>query len=68
MFDIPERAHIRLGLFDLLGREVQVVIDGIVDPGIHRVTLDGINLSTGTYYLQLSTDRERKVRPVLLVK
>jgi hypothetical protein len=68
VFDMPERTHARVSLFDLLGREVGVVIDGIFDPGVHRVTLDGINLSTGTYYLQLSTDRERRVKPIVLIR
>jgi hypothetical protein len=68
VFDVRERTHTRLTLFDLLGREAQVMIDGIIDPGVHRVTLDGVNLSTGTYYLQLSTDRERRVRPIVLIR
>jgi hypothetical protein len=68
VFDVSQKTNVRLSLFDLLGREVRVVTNGIIDPGVHRVTLDGVNLSTGTYYLQLSTDRERKVKPILLMR
>jgi hypothetical protein len=68
VFEVPERTHIRLSVFDLLGREVRVLAEGTFSAGVHRVAMEGGGHSTGVYYLELSTERGRMVRPIVLIK
>jgi hypothetical protein len=42
-------------VYDLLGREVAVLVDGYQSPGEHRVTFDARSLASGL----LSSDRGR---------
>ena len=67
-FDLPESAHVRLRVFDALGREVRVLLDGIRAAGAHEVVFDASDLPSGTYFYRLETAHGSFVRPMLLAK
>ena len=55
-FGLPESAQVRLVVFDVLGREVAVLVDGRVEAGRHTAVFDGSGLPSGTYLVRLTTD------------
>lgn len=58
-FDLASPAPVRLTVFDLLGREVQVLADDVFGAGRHTVSVSGAGLSAGMYFYRLeSTDVE----------
>jgi hypothetical protein len=60
-------SHVRLAVYDLLGREVAVLVDGKKAPGNYRVEFDGSNLSSGVYIYRLSAgDYVESKRMILL--
>lgn len=71
-FNIPitikKVISVRLIVYDLLGRKVQILVDEILRPGIYKVKWDASNLSSGTYIYELRTDTFREVRKMLLIK
>ena len=52
---LPQRSKIKLILYDLLGRELEVIMDGELGKGKHQWSWKPINLSSGVYFLQLKT-------------
>jgi len=42
-----------LNVFDMLGRDVITLKNGIVEAGYHFITFNGINYPSGIYYLQM---------------
>jgi hypothetical protein len=54
-FSLPMRSYATLKVFDLLGREVATLIDGMTDPGPFDVTMDGdhLGLAPGAYVYRL---------------
>ncbi len=52
IFRVASRA--KLVVYDLLGRRVSVLFDGLQPPGIRRVTFDGSGLSSGIYFSTLT--------------
>ncbi|MCH7638617.1 MAG: T9SS type A sorting domain-containing protein [Bacteroidetes bacterium] len=54
-FDVPELATVRLAVYDILGREVAVLVDGQVAAGRHEVVLDGSNLASGVYLIRMES-------------
>jgi hypothetical protein len=60
--------HIQLTLYDLLGREVAVLVDGVESPGWHEVVFDGKNLPSGTYFYFLRSGSTSIVRKCVLMK
>ncbi len=52
-FHIREEGVVELKVFDLLGREVQTLVNQKMQAGIHRVSFDGRDLPTGMYLYTL---------------
>lgn len=67
-FELPERSMVRLSVFDLTGREVAVLTDGIREAGAYRVTFDGSRLASGTYVCRLQAGAYVASRKMQLVK
>lgn len=45
---------VRLVLFDLLGREVTVLAEGVMEPGVYRQRIEGSGLSSGVYFYRIT--------------
>jgi len=58
----------RLAVYDILGREVAVLVDGVMPAGSHSVTFDASALSSGVYLYVLSAGDVRVSRMMSLVK
>ncbi len=67
-FNLPEAMRIRLTVYDALGREVAVLVDGERAAGRHVVTWDAAGQPTGSYFLRLEAGRGTFVRAMLLMK
>ena len=52
-FEIPIRSHVQLTVFDLLGREISVLVDGEIEAGFHQVQFNASNIASGMYFYQL---------------
>ena len=48
-YELPRPLVVRLSVFDILGREVSVLVDGKKEQGAHEVTFNAANLSSGLY-------------------
>jgi len=55
-FELPEAGPVRAVLYDVLGREVDVLAAGDYAAGAHKLTVDGRALSPGAYFLRLEAD------------
>ncbi len=55
-FDLPAPERVRLVVYDVLGREVVLLVDGETEAGRHRVTFDGRSLPSGSYLVRLVTE------------
>ena len=67
-FDLPSSAPVRLSVYDVLGREVKVLVDGELAAGTHRVAFDGSGVASGTYLYRLVTPQQTFVRTMVLMK
>jgi hypothetical protein len=67
-FHLPVEAAVKLAVFDLLGREVSVLVDERKPAGAHTVVFDGRNLATGVYFCRLRAGAHVETRKLLLVR
>ena len=67
-FALARAAAVRLSVFDVLGREVQVLDAGTRPAGDHTATLDGARLQPGTYLVRLSVDGAVQTQRVTLTR
>jgi uncharacterized protein (TIGR02145 family) len=67
-FELPAQAAVRLAVYDLLGREVAVLVNDIRSAGSHSVTFNAQNLASGVYLYQLVANGQSTSRRMLLMK
>ncbi len=52
-YSIPFSAKVNLSVYDILGRETAVLVDGNKDAGYYSAFFDGAGLSSGIYFYKL---------------
>ena len=53
-YTMESKNHVVISIFDVLGRECATIVNDIKNRGIHRVTFNSDDLSSGTYYYYMS--------------
>ncbi len=72
-YSLPERSHVRLEVYNILGQRVRTLVDDALPPGSHSVVFDGTDgngrtLASGVYLYVIKTDRVTQSRKMLLMK
>jgi hypothetical protein len=67
-FSLPKRGHAKLTVYDVTGRQVKVLADGILKGGEHSVTFDGTATSTGVYFARLEAGKNARMQKMMLLK
>jgi hypothetical protein len=67
-FSLPQRLHVTLKLFDVLGREVATLVDGEMAAGEHSVPFTAEGIPGGVYIVQMSAGNVVKRVSIVLVK
>lgn len=67
-FEIAEPGQVTLRIYDLLGREIQTLIDSHYEPGQYAVKYDASQLSSGYYFSRLQTANYDQSKKLLLIK
>src|SRR5690606_36928455 len=52
-YEVAAASDVRLAVYDVLGREVAVLVDARQEAGAHRATFDASGLAAGTYVYRL---------------
>ena len=68
MFSLPTDSDIRLVVFDVLGRAVQLLAKGRYKAGTYTVTANMKNFTSGLYLYQLDTRTGKLTGKMLLIK
>jgi hypothetical protein len=67
-FSIPQSGPVTLKVFDISGREIVTLVDGVQTTGQHSVNFDAANLASGIYIYQLTAGSKVETRSMLLIK
>jgi hypothetical protein len=67
-FEVPRTMQAALRIFDTLGRQVAVLVNGQVPAGSHTLTFDGSNLASGVYLAQLVAGDFSATQRLVLLK
>jgi hypothetical protein len=72
-YSLPVRAEVRLDVFDLSGRHIAGLVEGVHGPGECRAVWNGMNddgepVSSGLYFYRLLTGKERLTRKMILLR
>jgi hypothetical protein len=67
-FDVARVGDVKIIVYDVMGREVQTLVDERLQPGTYEVTFDGSNLPSGIYFSQLKTENFIDTKKLILPK
>ena len=67
-FDIPEQTQVKLSIYDILGREVEILVDKDMNPGSYEITFDASKFTSGVYFYRLQTGSFMETKKLILVK
>jgi len=67
-YTLPISSLVTLKVYDVLGREVQTVINELQNPGNHSVTFSARTLSSGVYFYRLQAGNFSATKRLLLLK
>jgi predicted outer membrane repeat protein len=67
-YSLPERTHIDLAVFDMLGRKVKVLVEGEQAAGRYEAYFDAGDLSSGIYLYRLYTGSEVRSGKMMLLR
>ena len=67
-FSLPSKSFVSLKVFDVVGREVATLLDGIEEPGLKLVTFNANGLVSGVYYYRLQTTSFTETKKLTLLR
>lgn len=59
---------VQLKVYDVMGREIQTLVNERLNPGTYEVTFDGSLLNSGLYFYKLTTEGCSETKKMLLIK
>ena len=68
IFVIPKSSFVNLKVYDVLGREVAILVNEEKYPGSYEAEFNGINLSSGIYFSVLNIGDKRLSKKMCLLK
>ncbi len=67
-FSVSKPIFVHLSIFNILGQEVQVLVNGEKNPGSYSVQFNGSNLSSGVYFYRLQAGTFSQIKKMELLK
>jgi photosystem II stability/assembly factor-like uncharacterized protein len=67
-FELPKNAIVTLNVYDLLGKEVQTLVDEKVEAGFHTAKFDASRLASGVYFTRMLIQPQDDSNPFVLLR
>jgi hypothetical protein len=67
-YSVPESGNIKLSVYNLVGEEVAVLVDGVTQSGFYEVSFDASNLPSGVYLYKLQSANLVQTKKMMLLK
>jgi hypothetical protein len=67
-YDLPRAQRVILAVYDMLGREIRILVDHRQEAGSYEVRLDASGLPSGVYLVHFQTEEYRSMRRMTLTK
>jgi predicted extracellular nuclease len=68
VYDLPSAGFVALKIYNILGQEVETLVNEIQTPGRYTVRFSGTTLPSGVYFYRLQSGAFSQVKKMLLVK
>jgi photosystem II stability/assembly factor-like uncharacterized protein len=67
-FSIVNSEEVKLVVYDIMGKEVQTLVNESLQPGTYEASFDGTMLNSGVYFYELRSGNFRQTKRMILMK
>ena len=67
-YSIPHSGLVTVKVYNMLGQEVQTLVNQFQSSGNHQVSFNGSSLSSGVYFYRINSENYNMVRKMILLK
>ena len=67
-YQLPQNSFVTVKVFDVLGKEVEILVNEEKDAGNYEVNFDASKLASGIYLYKMQTENFTEIRKLLLLK
>ena len=67
-FELAGSGPVTLAVYDLLGRQVRLLVDRVLESGSHEALLDAASLPSGVYFYRIETRQGSAYKKMLLLR
>lgn len=67
-YQIQEEGFVSLIIYDVLGREISILVDGFKEPGKYTADFDVTGLNSGVYFYRLMVNNYTETKQMILLK
>jgi subtilisin-like proprotein convertase family protein len=67
-FDIAKNSEVKIRIYDILGREVNTLVNEFKNAGAYEVKFDASNMASGTYFYKIEASDFVDIKKMVLIK
>ena len=67
-YAIPHDAYVVIKAFDVRGKEIAELVNGKIEEGNHEVVWDASKMSSGMYFVRMTSGDYKAVRKIIFLK
>ncbi len=67
-FEIANLGYTKIVIYDVMGRELQTLVNKTLKPGKYDISIDGSNLSSGVYFYKLTSGSYSATKKMIVLK
>lgn len=67
-FYLPKTDFVKLSVYDILGREVTILINEVKSAGVYTITYNASQLPSGIYFYRITTNEFTDIKKFVLIK
>jgi Secretion system C-terminal sorting domain len=67
-YDVPQNSFVKLVVYDILGREVSVLVNEHLKPGEYEAVWTADNMPSGVYFYNLTANGFSETKKMLMIK
>ena len=67
-YELPKASHVTLKVYNVLGREVAVLVNEHKPAGVHHLRFNAIDLPSGVYFCRLQTGKFSEMKKLILLR
>jgi|GEM_PF-5783073 len=68
IFYLNEQSNVKITIYNSLGQKVDELFNDYLSPGNHEFVYDGSKLSSGTYFYEIKSNENTKIKKMTLLK